>query len=232
MNRMLIVSRKEIRQILKSRNVLASAIIFVIVFGGISSLSTLTSTESGGVLDQLIFTLVPVLGIFMGYLLSSQAFLREKQGGVIETLLCSPLSLREIWMGKVIGVTVPAYGITLLAAALILALANTISSMALFPNLPVIVHLFTTVPLFIAATVGLLGFAQLLLGLRENQILNFAIIFVLIFLLTIAQGFLGPGLSISWITIAGTFTIAALMLVITGWLTRFLSKERIVTTIS
>jgi ABC-2 type transport system permease protein len=231
MNRVLIVSRKEIRQILKSRNVIASAIIFVVVFGGISSLSTLASAASAGSLDQLVFTLVPVLGIFLGYLLSSQAFLREKQGGVIETMLCSPLSLREIWMGKVIGVSVPAYAITLIAAALILALANTLSTATLFLTLPVIAHLFTTVPLFIAATVGLLGFAQLLLGLRENQILNFAIIFVLIFLLTLAQGLLGPGFAISWTLVGGTLGIAVLLLVTTGWLTRFLNKERIVTTI-
>jgi ABC-2 type transport system permease protein len=229
-NRMLIVSRKEIRQILKSRNVLVSAILFVVVFGGISSLSTIGSGATGS-LDQMVFTLVPVLGIFLGYLLSAQAFLREKQGGVVETLLCSPLSLREIWMGKVIGVTVPAYGITLLAAALILTLANVLSPMAVFPGLPVIVHLFTTVPLFIAATVGLLGFAQLLLGLRENQILNFAIIFVLIFLLTASQGFLGPGFSVSWAMVGGTLVIAVLLLGTTRWLTRFLNKERIVTTI-
>jgi ABC-2 type transport system permease protein len=231
MNEMFIVSRKEIRQILKSRNVLASAIIFVVVFGGISSLSTLAGGAVDS-LDPLIFTLVPVLGIFLGYLLSSQAFLREKQGGIIETLLCSPLSLREIWMGKVIGVMIPAYGITLLTAALILLLANTTSSAILLPGLPVIIHLFTTVPVFIAATVGLLGFAQLLLGLRENQILNFAIIFVLIFLLTLVQGLLGPGLTISWLLVGATLAIAILLLVTTGWLTRFLNKERIVTTIS
>jgi ABC-2 type transport system permease protein len=231
MNGMFIVSKKEIRQIVKSRNVLASAIIFVFVFGGISSLSSLEGAGGAGSLDQLVFTLVPVLGIFLGYLLSSQAFLREKQAGVIETLLCSPLSLQEIWMGKVIGVTIPAYGITLLAAALILASANALSSMAVYPGLPVIVHLFTAVPLFIAATVGLLGFAQLLLGLRENQILNFAIIFVLIFLLTIFQSLLGPALSVSWVLVGGTLVIAVLLLAVTGWLTRFLNKERIVTTI-
>jgi ABC-2 type transport system permease protein len=226
MKRIFIVSRKEIRQILKNRNVLASAIMFVVVFGGISSLSTLTSTGAGG-----LFTLVPVLGIFLGYLLSAQAFLREKQAGIIETLLCSPLSLREIWMGKVIGVTIPAYGITLFAAALILVIAHTLSSITLILELPVIVHLFTTVPVFIAATVGLLGFAQLLLGLRENQILNFAIIFILIFLLTLAQSLLGPGFSASWPLIGGTLAIAVLLLITTAWLTRFLNKERIVTTI-
>ncbi|MDD1677843.1 MAG: ABC transporter permease [Methanomicrobiales archaeon] len=231
MNGMLIVAQKEIRQILKSRNVLASAIIFVIVFGGFSSLSTLTSEGGGGPLDQLVFTLVPVLGIFMGYLFSSQAFLREKQGGIVETLLCSPLSLREIWMGKVIGVTVPAYGLTLLAAALILGLANSLSQMTLLPSLPLIAHLFTTVPLFIAATVGLLGFAQLLLGLRENQILNFAIIFALIFLLTMSQALFGSGFTISWVVVGSSLAIAILLLIATSWLTRFLDKERIVITI-
>ncbi len=231
MNGILIVARKEIRQILKSRNVLATAILFVIIFGGMSASSAIGREGMGQLLDQLGFSLVLVLGILMGYIFSGQAFLREKQGGVIETLLCSPLTLEEIWLGKVLGVTVPAYGITLLAAALIVGMANLLSTATLIPSVPVLVHIATVVPAFIAAAVGLLGFGQLLLGLRENQFLNFAIIFALVFLISVTQGVLGPDFIVSWSVVGGTLALAVFLLLLTRWLTRFLDRERIVLTI-
>ncbi len=231
MNGILIVAKKEMRQILQSRNVLATAILFVIIFGGMSASSAIAREGTGQLLDQLGFSLVLMLGILMGYIFSGQAFLREKQGGVIETLLCSPLSLREIWLGKVIGVTVPAYGLTLLAAALIVGMANLLSTATLLPSAPVLVHLVTAVPTFIAAAVGLLGFGQLLLGLRENQFLNFAIIFALVFMISITQGVLGAGFVVSWSVVGGTFVLGIFLLLLTRWLTRFLDRERIVLTI-
>ncbi|HZD44239.1 MAG TPA: ABC transporter permease subunit, partial [Methanomicrobiales archaeon] len=225
MNGILIVAQKEMKQILKSLNVLFGGIIFVVIFGGMSALQALSQAGTGMILDQLGFSLVLVLGIFMGYMFSSSAFLREKQGGVIETLLCSPLSLRDLWLGKVIGVTVPAYGVTLIAAALLVGLANLLSGATLMPSLPVVVYIFTAVPVFIAAAVGLLGFGQLLLGLRENQIMNFGIIFALIFLITLTQGLLGPTFAVSWITVGGMFGLAVLLLFATRSLTRFLNRE-------
>lgn len=229
MNEIFIVASKEISQIVKSRNVLISAFIFSIVFGGMAAPSA--AGEGSAVLDQLGFSLVLMLGILIGYVLSGQAFLREKQAGIIETLLCSPLSLRQIWMGKVIGVTVPAYGMTLLAAGVIIGIANALSPAVLLPSAPVIFHIVMVVPVLIASAVGMLGFGQLLLGMRENQILNVAIIFLIVFLITITQGILGPGFTITWSLVGAVLGIALLLLLITQTLTRFLDTERIVRTI-
>jgi len=92
-------------------------------------------------------------GIFMAYLFSGRVFFNEKRESIIETLLCTPLSLREIWSGKVVGVTIPAYLIALLTAALITILGNIFSASMLLPSPAIVLHICLVVPAFIAAAV-------------------------------------------------------------------------------
>ena len=233
MNRVLVVAAKEIRQLARSKNVLISAVLFIVIFGGMTGPAMLAGRDTAPeqVIDQLLFYLVLVLGIFAGYLFCGQVFLREKQEGVVETLLCSPLSLREIWLGKVAGIVVPATVLSYLASVIIVLVGSAMLGKAVAPSLPVIIHVIAVVPAFIGAGAGLMGFAQLLLGMRENQILNFAIIFGLIFLISFTRELLGPSFAVTWEVVAVVMALAVLIMLITSWLTRFLSRERIVTTL-
>jgi ABC-2 type transport system permease protein len=233
MNDILVVAQKEVLQIIRSRNLIISALIFIIVFGMISTPAFMAGegTNAANMVDQLGFYLVLTLGIFTGYIFTGQAFFREKQDRVIETLLCTPLSLRRIWLGKVIGVTITAYLLTLLAACLIVGGASYASGTILVPGVLVLVHIIFIVPLFIAVAVGLIGFIQLLLGMRENQILNFALIFVIIMLVTLTGELLGATFSVTGQFLGALFLLAVALLCITAFLTRFLDKERIITTI-
>ena len=123
MNPIWVVAKKEMRLIAKNRSLIMSIVLFMGVFGGLTSFGAIMSVVEGdaetivATLDSLMMYLVLMLGVFSGYFLSSQAFLGEKTGGTIETLLCSPLPLRDIWLGKVIGVMIPSYAIGLLVAA-------------------------------------------------------------------------------------------------------------------
>ncbi|MEA1943851.1 MAG: hypothetical protein U9N07_00655, partial [Euryarchaeota archaeon] len=171
-------------------------------------------------------------GIFTAYLFSGKVFFNEKREGNIETLLCTPLSLRQIWAGKVLGVTIPAYTIALLAAALITMIANIFSASILLPSPAVFLHIVLVVPAFIAAAVGLLGFGHLLLGMRENQILNISIFVVIFFALSLAKNVIGGGYTVSWVMVGGMLIVAVLLLALVSYLTIYLSKERIVTTIA
>ncbi|HPW09831.1 MAG TPA: hypothetical protein PK154_01820 [Methanoregulaceae archaeon] len=232
MSRITVVAEKEVRQLFKSRNVMLSALIFVVVFGIFTIPAALGGMgEAGNAMDTLGFYLVLTLGIFMGYLFTAQVFLREKQSGVIETLLCTPLSLRELWSGKVAGVTIPATLLTYFSAALITGTASIFTGETLFPSGPVLFHIIIVVPAFIAATSGLIGFTQFMLGMRENQILNFGIIFGIIFLITFVRELAGPGFSVTWGVVAATAGLALLIILATAWLTRFLSRERIMVTL-
>jgi ABC-2 type transport system permease protein len=233
MNEVLVVARKETMQIFRSKNLIISALLFIIVFGTISTPALMAGegNNPANLVDQLGFYLVLTLGIFTGYIFTGQAFFREKQDRVIETLLCTPLSLRRIWFGKVLGVTVTAYLLTLLAACLIIGGASYASGTILLPGVLVLIHIIFIVPLFIAVTVGLIGFLQLLLGMRENQILNFVLIFVIIMLITLTGELLGATFTVTGQFLGALFLLALALLGMTAFLTRFLDKERIITTI-
>ncbi|MDK2975515.1 MAG: type transport system permease protein [Methanofollis sp.] len=232
MNGLLAVARKEARLILRSRQLMISALFVTVVFSGTAAPAVLGSGTQGSTsIDAMLFMVLTVTGIFMGYLFSGQVFLREKTGGTIETLLCTPLSLREIWAGKVAGVTFPAYLLTLVGACIITGAASAIRGEVVLPSAPAALHVLVVVPAFIAVVVGLLGFAQLLLGMRENQIINMVILFCVIFSFSLSASLAGEGFVVSWGTEGAAFAVAAALLLVVGWATRFLNRERIVTTI-
>jgi len=229
MNATMVVAGKEIRQAVSTKSTVIVSVFFAIWFGGMSAPAIVA--DAGQTLDAGIFYLGLVLGVFAVYILSGQVFLREKQEGIIETLLCTPLTLREIWLGKVIGVTVPAYAIALLGVGVLLAIVNAGSETLLLPSLPVIVHLVVAVPLIMASAVGLMGFIQFLFGLRENQIINLVIFAGLFFLLFVMQSVLSIGVEVSWLQVGFFIAAGVLLLAATNYLAGFLSREKIVRTI-
>ncbi len=233
MNPLFIVARKEALQVLHNRQTLVSAIIIAVVFSMVTLPAVIGGAAvAGGPAGQSLGVYVTMLiGIFLGYLFAGSAFLREKQEGTIETLLCSPLTLREIWLGKVLGVAVVAYAIDLAATLVIAGVASAASGSVTLPPLPVVVYILTVVPLAIAAAVGLLGFTQLLLGMRENMIINIVVIFFLVFLISIAQGIAGPGFEVTWTLVGLLLLFTAGLLWATSLLHRFLDRERIVLTL-
>jgi len=151
---------------------------------------------------------------------------------VIETLMCAPLNLRQIWLGKVLAVTTLAYLLSLLTALVIVIISNILSESLLLPSVPILFHVLLVVLMFVAALAGLLGFVQFLLGMRENRILGF-IIFIPAFTALYGSVYMiGTSFAISWTHVGILFGISALLLAVTAYLTRRLSKERIVTTIT
>lgn len=230
---LLVVAEKETYQILHTRSLLLSALIFALIFGGMS-VPAMGAAGSERI-DTLLFTVVLMLGVFSGYLFSGQTFLREKQDGSIETLLCSPLTLRELWAGKVLGVVVPAYLIALVSAGLMIGAALLVpltgGSSGRLWSAELLVHLLVVVPCTIAAVVGLLGLSQLLLGMRENRVIGIGVVLLMVTLLSVARSLASAAGEITWLTEGIVFLAVLLLLLVTTVLTRFLSRERIVMTL-
>jgi ABC-2 type transport system permease protein len=182
-NPIMIVARRELLALVRARSVLAAGFLVGLFVGGVPIFTALaTGRGAGGLYLQ-----APVLGVFLGYLFAQQAFLREKQDGTIETVLASPLTLPSLWAGKVVGCAGAAALIALLCSGAALAAAALVAHVPV-PLSPLLaVHLLVLVPLVTAVAVGLLGLIQLLLGLRENQILNLGLVMGLIALLSIGQ---------------------------------------------
>jgi len=231
MNPMLTVARKETAQLLHSRMSMITTAFLAMFFAFTAAPAVTMEDGSAAVLDQLLFSMVPVIGLFVGYIFASQIFLREKQQGVIETLLCTPLTVGELWLGKVLGATLLAWGMALGAAVLIIVVSGGNSGGLVLPSAPVIVHLAVVMPLFIAAGTGLLGLVQFILGLRQVQIVNVAVIFVLIFLLTFTRQLLNPETGITWPVVGGSFIAGVIVLGAVLVMGRLLNTERIVTSL-
>lgn len=230
MNKILIVARKEIKELMRSRTTLILGLAFAAFFSitysqGISRTGAIS-------LDSTVFYLSLSIAIFMAYISTGQLFLLEKRDGVIETLMCAPLSLRQIWAGKTAAGVVPSCIISLFSIMLLITLSSIQSGTVLIPGAAIIFHVLITVPTFIAAFTGLVGFGQLLLGMRENRLLNF-LLFVPAFGALYGSGFaVATGIIISWQYVAILFGFSLVLLGTATYLTRHLSRERITTTIA
>jgi ABC-2 type transport system permease protein len=225
MNQVLAVAQKEIREILAVRSSLVMGTILSIFFALTYGLST---TQQTG-LDSTLFLLAPILGFFMAYTFDTQVFLREKMDKVIETVLCAPVSLGQILLGKVLAVTLVSHIITLVSMAVLIAVGRR--GHGAFPGPAAIVYLIFVVPVFIAAFAAVYGLLQFAFGVRENRFLGL-IVFVPIFASLVVLPSLVGSLTVTWAVVGMTFLGSVVLVALALYLSRFVSRERIVTTLS
>ena len=218
-NHVVIITVKEVKETLKDRSLLSSSfsILLLIVLLSITRFKHLTFN-----MESYITYIALVIGFIVGFGLSSR-FIKEKQEGVIETLLCTPLTLSELWLGKVIGLTILSYTITLISVIAISVIKKC--------NLTEVMTVFTfmVLPVLIASAIGLLGFLYYILGMRQIQLLNYMVFLLLFAIVFMVSGRLTLATWWSnWIMLALSLIVLSLI----AYLTTRLSKERIITTLS
>jgi ABC-2 type transport system permease protein len=230
-NMTLVVARKEIKNIIRNKGLLFGGLWFGGMFGVFNVLF-------GGQVfsfNNIFFSVALLVGVFVGSMFSAQVFLREKREKIIETMLCTPLSLKSIWFGKVLGAAIPAYLFSLLSVTLVIIISNIMMRSLLLPSLAILTHILGVVPVFIASAISLIGFCQFLLGMRENKIISYLIILVLFPFMypSIFSGLIQGNMNVvvSWPEVAVCLIVSVLLLSLTTYLSRYLSKEKIVTTI-
>ncbi len=229
MGKILVIAEKEVKELLKARSSLILGVVFAGFFAFMYSQNVVSNGE--GAIDGAAFFLSLSIALFVAYTATAQVFLLEKREGVIETLMCAPVSLRQIWAGKTVAGLVPAWVTSILAVLLLVGLSSVKAEAVIIPDIAVMFHVLVTVPVFIAAFIGLVGFGQLLLGMKENRLLSF-IVFMPAFAALYGSGFaVAGGLSVSWSHVLIFLGASVGLLGVAGFLTRFLSRERIVTTI-
>jgi ABC-2 type transport system permease protein len=151
----------------------------------------------------------------------------DKVKRTLESLLATPLSLRQIWLGKSLAVTLPGTSIALLVSLLALLAMNL---MLIVPNagsfiMPNIISLVTgliIMPVMAFFVVSLVGFLQLIM--TNPRIANFVFIgiFLGIYLSTLTE------LAASW-NFTFIYLIATIILIgLTHFIARFLTKERVI----
>jgi ABC-type Na+ efflux pump permease subunit len=191
------VIRKDIREILSSKQTMIPMIILPIIFTVALPIGLLFGAQFGleGVngMDQLIeifggmfgtyndsqlliemamnymfpifFLLIPVM---TSSIIGAGSFIGEKERKTMESLLYTPISIRDLFVAKVVGVAIPAYAITFVSALMFGIIMNVggwiYFGRMIFPNLKWILLI-----LWVCPAVTLLGLAFMVLVSAKAQ---------------------------------------------------------------
>lgn len=230
MRRLRSTVKKEIKELLANRSSVVMSTAISLFVGTMYAMQSAMADPSPRPANP-VFILSSIVGLLISYTFASQLFYREKVSGTIETLLCSPISLRMLWAGKVIAVALPASVLSLAASVVATLIVAARTGTPVLASGPLVLHVLLVVPLFNATLAGLIGFAQMLLGMRENRLIGF-LVFIPLFAALYGIGFSGAGrFAYGWSSLGILASIAILLLAAVGYLSRFLSRERIVMTL-
>ncbi|WP_323703328.1 ABC transporter permease subunit [Mammaliicoccus sp. Dog046] len=103
-----------------------------------------------------LFLMIPVL---FSTIFASSSFIGEKEKKTIEGLLYTPISIKELMMGKILAAAIPSILITWIALLIYGTIVNIYSfkfmGQLIFPNLNWIVLAFLLIPLITFLTISL-----------------------------------------------------------------------------
>jgi ABC-2 type transport system permease protein len=226
------VAKKELQELASNKGALITVLVFGMLFT-FTSLGTVTISAEGSAasVDWPVIYLSMFVGVFAGFTLCGTVFFREKQNGVIETLLCTPLSLRSIWLGKVLGVAIPSYLFGLLSSGILVLLTYAAVGAVALPSLLVPFHLLVVAPIFISSAVGLVGYVQLAMGMKENRFISMGVFILLIIGLSLSSGLVKEDATLVGQVVLSLLIGAVALLTISFLLSKRLDKEKIVTSI-
>jgi len=164
--------------------------------------------------------------------INAYAVTMEKMKRSLESLLCTPLSLKHIWLGKSLATTIPGVALGLLFAF------ATVAGINQFFVVPILGRFVMpgpapTVTTLVAAPLIVFGVTSLMMALQfvisNIRWINAAVIGVM-FAVTYGLSPIlrfGPG---SWNILLVSLGVAMAVAVLTGFLSRLVSKERIILT--
>jgi ABC-2 type transport system permease protein len=245
MKGMSVVLQNDLRDILRSKSflIVASVIGVVTVAAAVGVPIALRSWLAAGpsweevktpleLFIGLAANYVPLIFLFICMATwATDPIAKEKAKGPIESLLATPLTARAVWIGKSLAIFLPAY-IMGLAATLIVILAMNLA--AILPTtghfvlpLPTAFTSFLFLPLFML-TLILLG---IVFSLITNPVIGQTIIIFVGVVLMQVVGQVGG--RILWLLSSWQYALynlagAALIGIIAFYLSRTLTKERII----
>jgi ABC-2 type transport system permease protein len=199
MHRMWIIARKDLSDVLGSRSTYLYVFVMLLAsssyfFSYFSLASTLT--RQGASPEALLATsrsflvsiayIVPVLYCFFACQTSISIVVLEKTKRTLESLMGTPASIREIWLGKSIAVAISGTAVGLgvsLVAYLIISVGEVSPRVHQFiaPPALAIVSGLIVVPLLVLAVISLVTHMQLVIS--NPRVSNF--VFVAVFLVVL-----------------------------------------------
>lgn len=242
MNKLWVIAKKDIRESFRSRSTLLYIIVlFVLSFSYYSSYSAhmesvlalkpseeVIRQNSQALLDGFASTLPMMFSIWVCTIFATYSVVVEKAKHNIETLMVTPISIKQLWLGKTLAVALPSVVIGLVVSIIVYLAMNYMKVIPqvgafLLPGAFPFINAFILVPLLIFAIVSLVIYLQLTIA--NPRFANF-IFLGIFFLLFFGINFLaGAGLSANYTLV---YLIVTLICGLASYvLASRLTKERV-----
>lgn len=237
--RAMIVARKDIREALRSRITYLYIGMLVLIsipyvqsvrsaIDQVSGIDETTLAEACRLSANLLLYTLPLFSLMLfSSFLSTYSVITEKAKRTLESLLATPASLREVWLGKSLAVAIPSTVVTvLLAVAGVVALnaAFVVPKVGhvVYPSVMAVVTAVIIIPLMAFFVVAIVTMLQLII--TNPRLANFA--FMAIFLAVYIGGVtqLAGRLEFHWIYLGLTVVLG----LATFFVSPLLTKERVV----
>ena len=239
MNKIWIIARKDIREAFRSRSTYVFILVMMFVSlnyaqaytKAIDSLSSpqLVDEFSRRFVSGLAYILPMMYSIFVCSIFATYSVIVDKAKRNIESLMATPISITQLWLGKSLAVTLPSVlvglAISVLAyLALNFAFVIPNTHAFIFPDLLAILSAVVIIPVLIFAVVSIVIFIQLVIS--NPRIANFIFTAIFILLVVGVQTIGGLGVSFAFFPLFYA-AIVLLCTVIDLILSRTLTKEKV-----
>jgi len=241
MNRTFILVRKDIKEAFASKSTLWYIIILVVIaypyfemvktatdrlISQSASLTTIAESAQS-TLNSMFFSLPMVLVMLSCSVFAAYAIMLDKTKRSLESLLATPLSLRQLWVAKSLAVTLPSVIIGVSVAVILVIILNIWVFVPagvglIIPGVQSLVSGLVLIPVLTFLTVNIVAFLQFVMSNPRYASLVFSGIFIAIYLMTLF------GVSVNWDFSLIYLAMIAILTVINIILSRFLTKEKIV----
>ena len=240
MNRMFLLIRKDIKEAFASKSTMLYVVILAVIafpYYEYAKSSLDRMVQQGASLNILIetaqmsvssmFVSLPLVLIMLSCsVFAAYAILLDKTKRSLESLLATPLSLRQLWVAKNLAVTLPSVvigvGVSIILLVLLNILVYTPVTGVIMPDISALISGLILTPLLTFLTVSIVAFLQFVMTNPRYASMVFSMLFVSIYLLTIT------GVSANWDFNLIYLGMIAVLFLINVFLSRLLTKEKIV----
>jgi ABC-2 type transport system permease protein len=180
-------------------------------------------------LASLTYTLPMMYSIFVCSIFSNYSVVLDKAKRNIESLMATPISIRQIWVGKALAITLPSLVIGLaisIIAYIVISVGFVVPRTHFFvvPPALAIISAFIFIPLAIFSVVMIVTEIQLTVTNPRIASLVFTAIFILLVLSINVLGSLGLSVGFFALIYAGVIVLCGLIAYV---LSHSLTKEKV-----
>jgi ABC-2 type transport system permease protein len=244
MNEILVILKKDIRETVRSKTfilTIGAAIVVLFFLTNVTRDNVTAILEQGVTANELtgyvqpivggsLFTTAIIIAIYFSYCINSYTLLVEKTKRSLESLLCTPLSLRQFLFGKTLAMFVPSTILSLILTIVTFCVINIfIISPKLgywiYPGIAPIITILICIPPIVLFLSALFHMLQLMI----SNVRLITVIFMIILVGTINGLVFSLRLSASsWPVVYISLGIAAVIALVDYFLYRVLTKEKII----